>query len=319
MRALRPLRRDAWTASARRSRACRPASTAPRCSGSCRRARRATPSTARSGISRPSAAGRPVWQLAGLGAPGPEITAFTLSLDTPEAMRAEAARQRPPPAPEDQARRRGRPRPPRGGAAPARRAARIIVDANEGWTAGRLRRARARRCWRSASSWSSSRCRPARTRRSAEMARPLPVCADESCHDRAEPRRARRPLRHGQHQARQGRRADRGAGAARRGAGGGLRHHGRLHGRLVARHGAGGAAGAGRRRSPTSTGRCCSPRDRAHPLSLRRRRACIRRRPSSGDEHEPHRLRERRLPAGGGGEDQRLRPRLPVRRRRSTR
>ena len=35
--------------------------------------------------------GRPVWQLAGLPAPGPEITAYTLSLDAPEAMRAEAA------------------------------------------------------------------------------------------------------------------------------------------------------------------------------------------------------------------------------------
>ena len=53
-------------------------------------------------------------------------------------------------------------------------------------------------------------------------------------------------LRHGQRQARQDRRPDRGAGAARRGAGGGLRRHGRLHGRLQPRHGAGGAGGAGR-------------------------------------------------------------------------
>ena len=37
-------------------------------------------------------AGRRVWQLAGLPAPGPEITAYTLSLDAPEAMRAAAAR-----------------------------------------------------------------------------------------------------------------------------------------------------------------------------------------------------------------------------------
>ena len=33
-------------------------------------------------------AGRRVWELAGLPEPGPEITAYTLSLDTPEAMRA---------------------------------------------------------------------------------------------------------------------------------------------------------------------------------------------------------------------------------------
>ncbi|MER2507239.1 MAG: dipeptide epimerase, partial [Amaricoccus sp.] len=36
--------------------------------------------------------GRRVWQLAGLSAPGPEITAYTLSLAAPEAMRAEAAK-----------------------------------------------------------------------------------------------------------------------------------------------------------------------------------------------------------------------------------
>ena len=35
--------------------------------------------------------GRRVWQLAGLAEPGPEVTAYTLSLDTPEAMRAQAA------------------------------------------------------------------------------------------------------------------------------------------------------------------------------------------------------------------------------------
>ncbi|NNK67335.1 MAG: dipeptide epimerase, partial [Rhodobacteraceae bacterium] len=38
-------------------------------------------------------AGCRVWELAGLPTPGPEITAFTLSLDTPERMRAAAAQQ----------------------------------------------------------------------------------------------------------------------------------------------------------------------------------------------------------------------------------
>ncbi len=36
--------------------------------------------------------GRRVWDLAGLPVPGPEITAFTLSLDTPEKMRMAAVR-----------------------------------------------------------------------------------------------------------------------------------------------------------------------------------------------------------------------------------
>jgi L-Ala-D/L-Glu epimerase len=78
--------------------------------------------------------GRRVWDLAGLPAPGPVITAFTLSLDTPERMEAAAARHAHRPllkiklgTPDDMPRleavRRGAPH------------ARIIVDANEGWTA----------------------------------------------------------------------------------------------------------------------------------------------------------------------------------------
>ena len=85
-------------------------------------------------------AGRRVWQLAGLPEPGPEVTAYTLSLDTPEAMRAQAARNAHRPLLKiklggegDMGRleavRAGAPR------------ARIIVDANEGWTPRRLRRA----------------------------------------------------------------------------------------------------------------------------------------------------------------------------------
>src|SRR5690242_12071306 len=35
-------------------------------------------------------AGRRVWDLAGLPAPGPVVTAYTLSLDAPEAMEAQA-------------------------------------------------------------------------------------------------------------------------------------------------------------------------------------------------------------------------------------
>ena len=36
-------------------------------------------------------AGKRVWELAGLPEPGPEITAYTLSLDSPEKMQAQAA------------------------------------------------------------------------------------------------------------------------------------------------------------------------------------------------------------------------------------
>jgi hypothetical protein len=78
--------------------------------------------------------GRRVWELAGLPAPGPVITAFTLSLDTPEGCEAAAARHAHRPllkiklgTPDDMPRleavREGAPN------------ARLIVDANEGWTA----------------------------------------------------------------------------------------------------------------------------------------------------------------------------------------
>ena len=52
-------------------------------SARCRRAPRATRSIARSGISRPRRAGRPVHALAGLPAPQPLVTAYTISLGTP--------------------------------------------------------------------------------------------------------------------------------------------------------------------------------------------------------------------------------------------
>ncbi|HMB09104.1 MAG TPA: dipeptide epimerase, partial [Saliniramus sp.] len=79
-------------------------------------------------------AGRRAWELAGLPAPGPEITAYTLSLDSPGAMQAQAAKHAHRPllkiklgTPDDMPRleavRRGAP------------GARIIVDANEGWSA----------------------------------------------------------------------------------------------------------------------------------------------------------------------------------------
>lgn len=128
-------------------------------------------------------AGKRVWQLAGLGAPGPEITAYTLSLDTPGAMRAQAAKHAFRPllkiklgTPDDMARleavRAGAP------------GARIIVDANEGWTpevytdlVPHLRRLGVALVEQPLPAGQDDAL--------ADMDRPVPVCADESCHDRA--------------------------------------------------------------------------------------------------------------------------------------
>ncbi|MFQ5437683.1 MAG: N-acetyl-D-Glu racemase DgcA [Paracoccaceae bacterium] len=126
----------------------------------------------------------PVWRLAGLPAPGAEITAFTLSLEDPEEMQKQAAENRDRPllktklggGESDVARieavRRGAPE------------ARIIVDANEGWTPGLY-----------------ATLAPVLVELGVEMVeqplpagadgalldieRVLPVCADESCHDRS--------------------------------------------------------------------------------------------------------------------------------------
>jgi L-alanine-DL-glutamate epimerase-like enolase superfamily enzyme len=129
-------------------------------------------------------ASRPVWDLAGLSAPKPEITAYTLSLGTPEAMNAQAAKNAFRPllktklggGEEDVDRIRA----VRAGALDAR----IIVDANEGWTPELY-----------------ETLAPVLIGLGVEMVeqpfpagaddalltleRVLPVCADESCHDRS--------------------------------------------------------------------------------------------------------------------------------------
>src|SRR6056297_2423185 len=78
-------------------------------------------------------AGVRVWELAGLPVPGPEVTAYTLSLGEPEAMRAQAVEHAHRPllkiklgTPDDMPRLEA----VRAGAPEAR----IIVDANEGWS-----------------------------------------------------------------------------------------------------------------------------------------------------------------------------------------
>lgn len=128
-------------------------------------------------------AGRRVWELAGLDAPRAQVTAFTLSLDTPERMRAAAARHAYRPllkiklgTPEDMPRleavRAGAP------------AARIIVDANEGWSA-EVYADLAPHLLRLGVEMVEQPLPADADEALAGIARPLPVCADESCHDRA--------------------------------------------------------------------------------------------------------------------------------------
>ena len=127
--------------------------------------------------------GRRVWELAGLAAPGPEITAFTLSLEDPETMRAQARANA------------GRPllKIKLGGEGDMARleavrvgapAARIVVDANEGWSAEEYA-GLAPALIRLGVEMVEQPLPAGKDDALAEMARPLPVCADESCHDRA--------------------------------------------------------------------------------------------------------------------------------------
>lgn len=128
------------------------------------------------------ASGVPVWRLAGLAPPAPVVTAYTISLGTPDEMARAAARAANRPllklklGGDDAARidavRKAAPN------------ARLIVDANESWTPG---------------SWAANvaACRAARVELIEQpfpaaqdhaletLARPTPVCADESAHDAA--------------------------------------------------------------------------------------------------------------------------------------
>ncbi len=126
------------------------------------------------------ASGRRAWEVAGLAPPEPVQIAFTLSLDTPEEMRAQAAANARRPllkiklgTPDDMPRleavRSGAPK------------SRLIVDANEGWTpevytelAPHLIRLGVAMVEQPLPAGSDDML--------AEIARPLPVAADESCH-----------------------------------------------------------------------------------------------------------------------------------------
>ncbi len=128
-------------------------------------------------------AGCRVWDLIGLAPPKPAVTAYTLSLDAPEAMGRAAAEHAARPllklklsGPEDlaciEAVRENAPE------------ARLIVDANEGWTTDDY----ADLVPRLAVLGVELIEQPLPAGEDAVLAamqRPIPVCADESCHDTA--------------------------------------------------------------------------------------------------------------------------------------
>lgn len=128
-------------------------------------------------------AGKRVWELAGLPAPGPEITAYTLSLDTPEKMQAQAAENAfrpllkiklgtPDDMPRLEAVRAGAPN------------SSIIVDANEGWSA-EVYANLAPHLVRLGVELVEQPLPASEDDALLGMERPVPVCADESCHDRS--------------------------------------------------------------------------------------------------------------------------------------
>ena len=125
---------------------------------------------------------RRVWDLAGVPAPGPEVTAYTLSLASPEEMEEQARKNAFRPllkiklgTPEDMPRleavRRGAP------------ASRIIVDANEGWSA-EVYSDLAPHLVRLGVEMVEQPLPAGRDDALLGLERPVPLCADESCHDR---------------------------------------------------------------------------------------------------------------------------------------
>ncbi|WP_164661646.1 N-acetyl-D-Glu racemase DgcA [Tropicibacter sp. Alg240-R139] len=127
-------------------------------------------------------AGKRAWDLAGLNAPGPEITAYTLSLASPEDMRKQAEENANRPLlkiklgtaddmPRLEAVRAGAPN------------STIIVDANEGWSA-EVYADLAPHLVRLGVALVEQPLPAGEDDALIGMDRPVPVCADESCHDR---------------------------------------------------------------------------------------------------------------------------------------
>jgi L-alanine-DL-glutamate epimerase-like enolase superfamily enzyme len=128
-------------------------------------------------------AGRPVVELAGLSPPGPVVTAYTISIGTPDAMAAAAAVASARPLLKVKLGGDGDPERIAAVRAAAPRAE-LIVDANEGWTATNLGENLAA-CAAAGVTLIEQPLPAAADDALASVRRPIPVCADESVHDRA--------------------------------------------------------------------------------------------------------------------------------------
>ena len=127
-------------------------------------------------------AGKPVWQLALLQQPRPMVTAYTLSLDTPEAMAGAAA----------EASHRPLLKLKLGGEGDVERlrliraaapASRLIIDANEGWTPEALPRL-LKACAAVGVELVEQPLPAADDEALLRIAHDVTICADESAHDR---------------------------------------------------------------------------------------------------------------------------------------
>jgi L-alanine-DL-glutamate epimerase-like enolase superfamily enzyme len=130
-------------------------------------------------------AGRRVHELAGLAVPGPRVTAYTISLAAPMEMAAAAERAAARPLLKVKLGASDGEDPKR--IAAVRRAApgaELIVDANEGWTDDNLAQNLAA-CADAGVTLIEQPLPEGRDAALAGMQRPIPVCADESVHDRA--------------------------------------------------------------------------------------------------------------------------------------
>ena len=252
MRAVCALRRDASRASSPRSTACRtPIARGLDPRGAADQAM--APGAARNALDcafwdlEAKRAGRPVHELAGLAAPQPLVTAYTISLASPTRWRRPP--RRPPTArcSRSSSAARATPR----GSRPCARAApnaELIVDANEGWTADNLAENLAACAAGRRDADRAAAARRPTTTRCPRSSRPLPICADESVHGT----RSLAALV-GKYDA-VNIKLDKTGGLtealamARGGRAARLHRDGRLHGGDLARDGAGDAGGAARAR-----------------------------------------------------------------------
>ena len=126
-------------------------------------------------------AGKRAWELAGMPEPATEVTAYTLSLDTPDAMQQAARTHSSRPLLKLKLAGEGdieRVSAVRQGAPDSR----IIVDANEGWTIDQYQQMAP--VLASLGVSLIEQPLPADNDDAlADIDRPVPVCADESCHD----------------------------------------------------------------------------------------------------------------------------------------